>query len=49
MSHLSHEDYTADTDPAVIFSGNKSCVLNPQATEGPFCKFQTYAPSWSRS
>lgn len=41
MSHLSEEDYTIDTDPSVLFAGNRSCVLNPEATEGPFCKLST--------
>ncbi|KAK1772056.1 Intradiol ring-cleavage dioxygenase [Phialemonium atrogriseum] len=34
--HKSTKNYTIDTDAAVVFSGNKSCVLNPEATEGPY-------------
>lgn len=35
-SHLSTEDYTAATDEETIFSGNNSCVLSPEVTEGPY-------------
>jgi len=37
-SHKSDKVYTVNTDPKEIFAGRKSCVLTPQATEGPFCK-----------
>jgi len=37
-SHKSDKAYTAKTDPAVVFADSNSCVLSPQATEGPFCK-----------
>ncbi len=37
-SHKSDKPYTAKTDPAVVFADSNSCVLSPQATEGPFCE-----------
>ncbi|KAL5120190.1 hypothetical protein ACEQ8H_002016 [Pleosporales sp. CAS-2024a] len=27
---------TPDTDPSLLFSGNNSCVLSPEVTEGPY-------------
>lgn len=27
---------TPDVDPSVIFAGNKSCILTPETTEGPY-------------
>ncbi|MBE3044041.1 hypothetical protein IMZ48_16015 [Candidatus Bathyarchaeota archaeon] len=41
MSHYSGQNYTAETDPAEIFAGGGSCLLNPEATEGPFCESST--------
>ncbi|KAF2473737.1 extracellular dioxygenase-like protein [Lindgomyces ingoldianus] len=35
-SHHSTEKYTAQTDPGVIFAGNRSCILSPEVTEGPY-------------
>ncbi|KAF2734091.1 aromatic compound dioxygenase [Polyplosphaeria fusca] len=35
-SHKSDKPYTAKTSPSEVFSGAKSCVLSPEATEGPF-------------
>ncbi|KAK0644156.1 Intradiol ring-cleavage dioxygenase, partial [Cercophora newfieldiana] len=35
-SHKSDKAYTPQTDPATIFAGSNSCILSPQATEGPF-------------
>jgi len=43
-SHKSDKAFTAATDPALIFAGGNSCVLSPQATEGPFCKFGPKLP-----
>jgi hypothetical protein len=37
-NHKSSKVYTVETSPSVIFAGNNSCILNPEATEGPFCK-----------
>ena len=37
-SHKSNKPYTPKTSPTEVFSGNKSCVLSPETTEGPFCK-----------
>ncbi|KAH0493479.1 hypothetical protein TgHK011_000147 [Trichoderma gracile] len=28
--------YTADTDPSKLFSGNSSCLLTPEVTQGPY-------------
>lgn len=38
-THLSTEDYTSATDESVIFSGNSSCILSPEVTQGPYCKY----------
>ncbi|KAM7194154.1 Intradiol ring-cleavage dioxygenase [Naviculisporaceae sp. PSN 640] len=35
-SHESQEEYTARTDPSVLFAGNASCVLSPEQIEGPY-------------
>jgi hypothetical protein len=37
-SHKSDKAFTAQTDPKVIFAESNSCILSPQATEGPFCE-----------
>ena len=37
-SHKSNKPYTPKTSPSEVFSGNRSCVLSPEVTEGPFCK-----------
>jgi hypothetical protein len=37
-THLSPEAYTNATDESVIFSGNNSCILSPEVTQGPYCK-----------
>jgi hypothetical protein len=37
-SHKSNKPYTPKTSPSEVFSGNRSCVLSPETTEGPFCK-----------
>lgn len=31
---------TLATPETTIFSGNNSCVLTPEVTDGPYCKFQ---------
>lgn len=31
--------YTENTSPSEIFSGNASCVLTPEVTQGPYCKY----------
>lgn len=38
-SHLSTENYTTATPESVLFSGNNSCILSPEVTQGPYCKF----------
>ncbi|KAK3322909.1 Intradiol ring-cleavage dioxygenase [Apodospora peruviana] len=35
-SHKSDKPFNSTTDPKLVFSGNNSCVLNPETTEGPF-------------
>ncbi|TVY62321.1 hypothetical protein LSUE1_G007863 [Lachnellula suecica] len=35
-NHSSSVDYTSSTDEATIFSGNNSCVLSPEVTQGPY-------------
>lgn len=30
--------YTENTDASKLFSGNASCVLTPEVTQGPYCK-----------
>lgn len=37
-SHHSDADYDADTTPGDLFSKEKSCLLHPETTEGPYCK-----------
>jgi hypothetical protein len=31
--------YTRNTDPATLFAGYKSCLLTPEVTQGPYCRF----------
>lgn len=31
--------YDLDTSTSDLFSGNASCVLTPEVTQGPYCKF----------
>jgi hypothetical protein len=38
-THLSPEAYTNATDESIIFSGNNSCILSPEVTQGPYCKY----------
>lgn len=39
-SHLSDlTGLTSDSTDSTIFSGNSSCILNPEVTEGPYCMF----------
>lgn len=35
-SHLSSEKYTPNTPENIIFSGNKTCILNPEGETGPY-------------
>lgn len=30
--------YTLNTDAETLFSGQNSCVLTPEVTQGPYCK-----------
>jgi hypothetical protein len=34
--HSNLTGITVDADPSVIFSGNNSCVLSPEVTQGPY-------------
>ncbi len=36
-SHKSSQKYTPQTDLAVVFAANNSCLLSPETTEGPYC------------
>lgn len=38
IDHESPEDYSMDTNPADLFQDVNACVLNPEATEGPYCR-----------
>lgn len=33
--------YTVDTDPATLFAGYNSCLLTPEVTQGPYCKYSS--------
>lgn len=35
-SHLSSVDYNQFTEEGVLFSGNGSCILSPEVTQGPY-------------
>ncbi|KAF1926074.1 putative extracellular dioxygenase, partial [Didymella exigua CBS 183.55] len=36
-SHASNlTGITADTDPSILFTGNNSCILTPEVTQGPY-------------
>ncbi|KAF2176559.1 extracellular dioxygenase-like protein [Zopfia rhizophila CBS 207.26] len=35
-SHHSTQSYTSQTPADVLFAGNKSCILSPEVTEGPY-------------
>ena len=39
-NHESNHSYTAATSEALLFTGVNSCVLSPEVTEGPYCKFR---------
>lgn len=41
-THASSESYTPSTDEATIFSGNNSCILSPEVTQGPYCKSRSH-------
>jgi hypothetical protein len=44
----SHNSTTpAYSSEAVLFAGNASCILSPEVTQGPYCKFSL--PFWSIS
>ena len=32
------QGYTESTDASVLFTGNNSCILTPEVTQGPYCK-----------
>ncbi|KAI9051296.1 hypothetical protein LZ554_005397 [Drepanopeziza brunnea f. sp. 'monogermtubi'] len=35
-SHLSSEAYDSSTEASILFSGNSSCILSPEVTQGPY-------------
>ncbi|KAJ5047682.1 uncharacterized protein L3040_003502 [Drepanopeziza brunnea f. sp. 'multigermtubi'] len=35
-SHLSSEAYDNSTEASILFSGNSSCILSPEVTQGPY-------------
>lgn len=37
-SHHAEQHYSAQTDPSTIFTSNNSCILSPEAIEGPYCE-----------
>jgi len=39
-THLSSVAYSNATDESVIFSGNNSCILSPEVTQGPYCEIR---------
>lgn len=40
-SHHSNLSVTPDSTPEEIFGSDNSCILQPKATEGPYCKHDT--------
>lgn len=38
-NHKSDSEITLETDPVELFADAGSCVLSPEVTEGPLCKF----------
>lgn len=38
-SHFSSLDVDFDTDPEVLFTSNATCILGPDVTQGPYCRF----------
>lgn len=40
----SDSGYSAKTDPSKLFSGNSSCVLTPEVTQGPYCMLENQNP-----
>lgn len=38
-SHLSDAKYDANTPLGTLFEQEKSCILAPEAIEGPYCEF----------
>ena len=46
-SHHSDADYNAETPLETLFAKEKSCVLAPETTEGPYCKHEEDGGPWS--
>lgn len=40
-THLSSVDYTPLSMEDTIFTSNSSCILQPETTQGPYCKFSS--------
>lgn len=36
--HHSNASVTPESPDDIVFSGNASCILQPETTEGPYCK-----------
>lgn len=47
--HSNLTDITPNTDPSILFTGNNSCILAPETTQGPYCKCRTFFPSYTAS
>lgn len=45
INHLSTPHYNTDSSESTIFASNASTVLQPDVTEGPYCK-STKTKSW---
>jgi hypothetical protein len=43
-THHSTHNYTSQTPVDVLFAGNSSCILSPEVTEGPYCKWSWLSP-----
>jgi hypothetical protein len=39
--NMTDQHYSPNTDAATLFAGINSCVLTPEVTQGPYCKWQT--------
>lgn len=41
-NHTSSQPFNPDTPDGDVFGSNRSCILSPEITEGPYCEFRTY-------
>lgn len=42
--HHSNASVTPDSPDDIVFAGNASCILQPETTEGPYCKLYHRRP-----